>query len=194
MALSATTQVANRYGLDVQFYAYTSTTEPVPSTTVTPDLTVDFLNVSDVSLSGDRVWATGGIYHANKIGFNNPMEGTLTLSTQIMTNQLLAIAANQSIPTGVSAIDFENNTNSAPKYFLIVANTIWQDAAGVVYTETLTFHKASAQRAFNISYTGEGDPMSMDIVFDLLENADHKILTVERADQTTSGGGGGSGT
>lgn len=180
MALSTTTNLANRYGLNVEIYAMDDTIG-----TDTPLMTIDFANVSDISLSGDRVWATGGQDHANRIGFNNPMEGTMTLSTQIMTAELLNLVAGADMEeTLTNTIVFENTSNAAPKYYQIKAETVWQDADGSVYDETLTFHKVSPQKAYNISYSGEGDPTSVDVVFDLLQNADGKILTVTKADQT----------
>ena len=79
MAITTTTQFANRYGLNIEIYAHTDVQM------ATPLMTIDFANVSDVDVSGDRTWATGGQDHSNKIGFNDPLQGTLKLSTQIMT-------------------------------------------------------------------------------------------------------------
>jgi hypothetical protein len=178
MAITKTTQFANRYGLNIEIYAATGATE-------TPLMTIDFANVSDISLSGDRTWATGGQDHVNKIGFNNPIEGTFKLSTQIMTMELLSLMAGGT-PGGtgdVTEVVFENSANTTPKYFLVKAETVWQDAAGVTYAETLTFHKACPKRAFNISYSGDGDPTSVDIEFDLMQDSDGKVLTVAKADK-----------
>jgi hypothetical protein len=177
MAIAKTTQFANRYGLNVEIYASSGTSEA-------PLMTIDFANVSDISLSGDRTWATGGQDHVNKIGFNNPIEGTFKLSTQIMTMELLNLMAGGT-PGGsetVTEVVFENTANTTPKYFVIKAATVWQDASGVTYAETLTFHKACPKRAFNISYSGDGDPTSVDIEFDLMQDADGKVLTVAKAD------------
>ena len=87
MAIMNTTQFANRYGLNIEIFASTD------AEMKTALMTIDFANVSDISLSGDRTWATGGQDHANKIGFNNPIEGTFKLSTQIMTMELLNLMA-----------------------------------------------------------------------------------------------------
>ena len=87
MAIAKDTQFANRYGLNVEIYA---STDAEMSNAL---MTIDFANVSDISLSGDRTWATGGQDHANRIGFNNPVEGTFKLSTQIMTMELLNLMA-----------------------------------------------------------------------------------------------------
>lgn len=178
MAIANTTQYANRYGLNIKIYDYSDKTSVLAM--------VDFANLSEISVGGDRTWATGGQNHTNRIGFNNPIEGTLKISTQIMTAQLLQIMAGK-IPTNETGVTFENTVNAMPKYFYIEAETVWQDAAGNTYSEDLTFHKACPKRAFNIQYTGEGDPTSMDIEFDLMEDDDHKVLTIMKADSASSG-------
>lgn len=178
MPLTATTQTANRYGLDVKISAY-------GSASTTPLMTIDFANVCDVDISGDRTWATGGQAHVNKIAFNDPVQGTFKISTQILTSQLLQLMAGHDISkeTG-NTIVFKNTANSTPVYYVIEATTVWQDATGVTYAETLTFHKACPKRALNISYSGEGDPTSVDIEFDALQDDDGKVLTIVKADAT----------
>ena len=176
MAIQNTTQFANRYGLNIQIFASTD------ASMETALMTIDFANVSDISLSGDRTWATGGQDHANKIGFNNPIEGTFKLSTQIMTMELLNLMAGGTPGAGTTTVVFENTANTMPKYFIIKAETVWQDADGLTYAETLTFHKACPKRAFNISYSGDGDPTSVDVEFDLMQDASGKVLTVAKAD------------
>ena len=177
MALANTTQVANRYGLDVQVFAYTDGT-----TGDAPLMTIDFANSCALDVSGERVWATGGQEHANMIAFNNPIQGTFTVSTQIMTAQLLALIASSADLTDADEIVFKNDALTAPQYFTLKAATVWQDAAGNVYSEILTFHKVSPQKAYNITYSGDGDPTSVDVVFDVLQAEDGKVLTVSKTD------------
>lgn len=178
MAISTTTQFANRYGLNVEIYANDDTSM------ASPLMTIDFANVSDIDISGDRTWATGGQAHSNKVGFNDPIQGTFTLSTQIMTMELLNMMAGGTAGSGSTTVVFENTASTMPKYYIIKAETVWQDAAGAVYDETMTFHKASPQRALNITYNGEGDPVSVDVVFDLMEDTNGKVLTITKADHT----------
>ena len=175
MAITNTTQFANRYGLNVEIYDHADTEM------ATPLMTIDFANVSDVDISGDRTWATGGQDHSNKIGFNDPLKGTFKLSTQIMTMELLTLMAGGEITSAGSSVTFENTANVTPKYYIIKAETVWQDAEGQTYSETLIFHKACPKRAFNISYKGEGDPTSVDVEFDLMQNTEGKVLTVNKA-------------
>lgn len=178
MAISTTTQFANRYGLNISIYAATDTSMSSALTTI------DFANVSDIDISGDRTWATGGQAHVNKIGFNDPIQGTFKLSTQIMTMELLNMMAGGTVGSGTTTVTFENTANSMPKYYIIKAETVWQDAAGATYDETITFHKACPKRALNISYNGDGDPVGVDIEFDLLQDSNGKVLTITKADHT----------
>ena len=178
MAISTTTQFANRYGLNVTVYAASDTSMSSAL------MTIDFANVSDIDISGDRTWATGGQAHVNKIGFNDPVQGTFKLSTQIMTMELLNMMAGGTVGSGTTSVTFENTANAMPKYYIIKAETVWQDAAGATYDETITFHKACPKRALNISYNGDGDPVSVDVEFDLLQDSNGKVLTITKADHT----------
>lgn len=174
MSLTKTTQFANRCGLNIEIFASTD------AEMATSLLAIDFANVSEVNVTGERTWATGGQDHANKIGFNDPLQGTLKLSTQIMTMELLALMSGNDVQEAGTSVVFENSANSAPKYYIIKAETVWQDADGKTYSEELIFHKVCPKRAFNISYNGDGDPASTDIEFDLLQDADGKVLTVKK--------------
>ena len=176
MAIASTTQFANRYGLNITIYAATDISMSDAL------MTIDFANVSDIDISGDRTWATGGQGHVNKIGFNDPVRGTFKLSTQLMTMELLNLMAGGTAGSGTTTVVFENKANDVPKYYIIKAETVWQDAAGLTYDETMTFHKACPKRALNISYNGDGDPTSVDVEFDLLQDENGKVLTITKAD------------
>lgn len=166
---------ANRYGLNVKI-------TPQGADTATP-VEVDFANSCALDVNGERVWATGGQGHSNKIAFNDPIQGTFTISTQLMTTELLAIIAGKASPDGSGEVVFEN-TATSPVYFTIEADTVWQTEGGKTYEESITIHKACPKRAYNISYTGEGDPASIDIEFDVLEDADKKVVTINKAEKT----------
>lgn len=167
-------QFANRFGLNVEVFAYTDGT--VGETNL---MTVDFANSCALDVSGERVWATGGQEHANKIAFNDPIQGTFTISTQIMTSELLALMSGKTPVAGQQEIVFDN-TAMSPVYFTLKADTVWQDAAGVTYTENITIHKVCPKRALNLTYTGDGDPASIDIEFDVLQDDNKKVVTITK--------------
>ena len=177
MSLTKTTQLANRYGLNTKLYAYSGYT----AGTSTPVMTIDFANLSNIDISGDMVWATGGQSHGNIVGFNNKLAGTFRLSTQIITSELLTLIAGGDVAEATNTIVFKNDAASTiPHYFVIESETSWQDKDGTIYEEKLTFHKAIAKRALNIEYNGDGDPVSVDIEFELGQNDDGYVLTITR--------------
>ena len=170
MALTKTTQFANRWGLDFKVYAYPK------ATGATALLEVDYVNEVAVDFSSDTVWATGGMYHANKIPFSDPIEGTLTLSTHILTSELLALAAGKDM-SSFSGNEVKFTNTDTPRFYVIEGTTSWKDADGTVYTDAVTAYKVAPDKAYNITYTGEGDPNSFDITFNLLEDDDHNVFS-----------------
>ena len=179
--MDKTTQMANRFGLNTKIYEYKGY-----SSEATPVMNIEFANVSEISISGDSVWATGGQSRGNIVGFNNPMTGTFKLSSQIMTAELLALMAGKTLEEGSTTVVFENTAAATmPKYFVITSETVWHDKEGVTYAENLTFHKAIAKRALNITYDGSGDPVSCDIEFELAQDDEGKILTIDKKSTVT---------
>lgn len=59
---------------------------------------IDYVNSVAVELSSNRVYATGGDSGARQVGFDDPIEGTLKLSTQIVPIEFVALACS---PDGV---------------------------------------------------------------------------------------------
>lgn len=177
MALTAATQYANRKGLDFKIYAYPKTNG------ASALLTIDYVNEVSLDLSSGTVWATGGQSHANKIPFNDPMEGTFTVSTQIMTPELMALISGQDMATWtLGEITFNNDVDTP--FYVIEGTTTWKDKSGTYYTESVVCHKAAPEKAVNITYTGEGDPNSMDVVFNLAEDDDGNVYSTSMAVKT----------
>lgn len=65
-----------------------------------PYLFFDFINEYAEDLKRDRVFATGGQYAANLVGFEKAIEGTIKISTQIIPLELIALAAGGKVETG----------------------------------------------------------------------------------------------
>lgn len=178
MALTKSTQYANRFGMNFKIYDITDTTLD------TPLVTVEYLNEVSVDLSGSTVWATGGQSHANKVPFSDPMEGTMTWSTQIMTTELLALIAGKDMATFTGDEVIFNN-NDANKFYVVTGTTVWKDKDGIVYAEDVKCYKASPQKAYNVTYTGTGDPTSLDITWDLAEDDDGNVYSSKKLEKTT---------
>lgn len=181
--ITKTSELANRYGLNTRIYDYKTYKKGQEND---PLIEIKFANVSEVSISGDTTWATGGQSHGNIVAFNNPLTGSFKLSTQILTSQLIALMAGEDVASETTEVTFKNTELSTmPSYYVIESDTVWQSKDGEVCDEKLTFHKAMAKRAYNISYNGDGDPVSVDIEFELGQNDENEVLTTSRITHTT---------
>lgn len=60
---------------------------------------IDYVNSVAVELTAGRVYATGGDSGARQVGFDDPIEGTIKLSTQIVPIEFVALACS---PDGVA--------------------------------------------------------------------------------------------
>ena len=92
MALTDAMQFANRCGLDVKIYKY-------PKGASATAIEIPFANECALDVTGDIAWATGGKNASKLIGFHNPIEGTFKITTQIMTEALLALMAGADATT-----------------------------------------------------------------------------------------------
>ena len=178
MALNKNTKYANRWGLDFKIYAFPKTENAEPL------MTVDYINECSLELSSGTVWATGGRSHANRVPFNDPMEGTFTISTQLMTSELMALVAGKDM-SSFSGNEVIFNNNDANKFYVVEGETVWKDEDSTLYTESVKLFKASPEKAFNITYTGTGDPNSVDITFNLAEDDDGHVYSSTIATQSS---------
>ncbi len=175
MALAATTKIANRYGLDLVFHNIADGTD------TTGDITIDFANEVSIEVTGDAVYATGGQGHKRLIGFNNPLEGSMTISTQIITPSLMQlITADAESDTGTAVF----KSRSDMSYYKVTGTTVWKDENGVTYDETITAYKCIVRPNYSASYTGDGDPHSIDVNVELLEDDTEGMISFTHADQT----------
>ena len=72
-------------------------------------------------------------------------------------------------------------SNSAtPGAYVIYSDTTYKDATNTIVAEQMKCFKAIPQKRISLSYQGSGDPVSMDIVFDLLEDDEGRVLDVAR--------------
>ncbi len=60
---------------------------------------IDYANSIAIELTSNRVYATGGDSGARQVGFDDPIEGTLKISTQIVPIEFMALACS---PDGVA--------------------------------------------------------------------------------------------
>lgn len=186
MAYSNVSKMANRYGLDLRFYNYT------PDGTISgePVAEITFANEVSLELSSEITWATGGQNHANRIGFKDPTEGTLSVSTQLVTMQLLGLAAGMDVSKVENTVEFLNDKTTAnPKNYIVTGTTVWQGEDGSSYCEDITVYKAVVKPGYSVTYNGSGDPQSLDIEFELGTNDVGKMVSITRGDTTAENDG-----
>ena len=178
MAFDGKKKIANRYGLNLYFYKYGAEDD-------TPVAVIDFANEVAFELTSDIVWATGGRGFKRMVGFKDPYEGTMTITTQITNNTLLSLLTGGSgtLPEGDKAVFSDKDENN--NYFVVKGYTVYKAEDGTVVYEDVTVHKAMVNPSFSTSYTGDGHPQSIDIEFQLAADEDDNVLTLHRSDTST---------
>lgn len=169
------TKMANRCGLDLKVFAYNAD----GSTNESPLATIDFANEVVIDLTSDVSWATGGSKHRKIVGFNNPIEGTLKLSTQMVTMELLALITGDDASTVSKKVSFKDSDKASTSY-IIKGETVWVAEDGTSYAETITAYKACPKKNYNVTYNGDGDPQTLEVEFELSANASNLVMDIER--------------
>lgn len=82
---------------------------------------------------------------------------------------------------GVKKITFTNA--DLPQDYYITMYTMDKDEQGVLTPFLITAYKATIQRSFELSFSSEGDPASVTLTFDLLEDADKNILDMVEVEE-----------
>lgn len=169
-SLTNNTRIANRYGLNLRLCNADDFSIVYQ--------TINFANISAVDMSGGTVFARGGTMRENRVGFYDNLVGQLTVSTQILTNDLMCLMTGRAAKwDGSRPIVFKNHLFDKPRSFALIGDTVWRDKKGNIYHEQLTFHKVMPRIAYNRKYAGDGDVANVDIVFDILQDASGQILT-----------------
>lgn len=70
------------------------------------------------------------------------------------------------------------NSKNLPKDYYITMNTVEKDEDGVITPYIITAHKATIQRNLELTFSSEGDPASITLTFDLLEDKDNNFLDI----------------
>lgn len=140
-----------------------------------------------------RVYAEGkyGDFKANGDpdcieGTFNSTSNTFTATTQanIENAKKYEVSYMLSASSGIKRIRFSNK--KVPKDYYVTMRTLDKDEAGALTPFLLVAYKATVQRTWELSFTSEGDPASVTVTFDLLEDKDGNILDmIELTDRAT---------
>jgi hypothetical protein len=220
--------------------------------TMEPFLYFDLANTTTVSTSGSNVFAMGA--GSRRVGFQDPMEGTLAITAQVTPFALYALYSDGTIEntathavkttvtcetagtltlpiatgdtvvagsvfvypegaygdsaqkievtvtgTTVTAEGFTADTsydvgfvvtrtsgvqnvalNSTriPRDYYITMKTVEKDEDDVLTPYVITVHKATIQRNLELAFSSEGDPGTITVTFDLLEDKSKKFIEI----------------
>ena len=112
---------------------------------------------------------------------DEPIEGTYADGTFTATTASDIVAdTNYEVgyivvkDTGVKKVSFNNK--KIPQDYFITMSTLDKDEVGVLTPFIMIAYKASVQRDFELSFSSEGDPATMTLTFDLMEDKDGRVL------------------
>lgn len=118
--------------------------------------------------------AIAGTYSAGVFTATNTSE--IAVGTSYMVGYIVTRIS------GVKKISFNNK--KLPKDYFITMKTVEKDEDGLLTPFLMTAYKATIQRSFELSFSSEGDPASVTLNFDLLEDKDGNILDFVEIDDT----------
>jgi hypothetical protein len=100
---------------------------------------------------------SGGVFTATT-------EGNIAVNSEYIVGYVVTKSV------GVKKIAFNNKR--LPNDYFITASTVDKDEDGVLTPFKQVFYKASVQRNFEIAFSSEGDPATVTVTFDLMEDKD----------------------
>lgn len=135
-----------------------------------------------VAAGNSIVTGTVFVYPKGEFGDNNSAiagtfaNGKFTAETEsdIAVDSEYEVGFVVSRESGVKRISFDN-TNLPQDYF-ITMKTLDKDEEGGMTPFLMTAYKATIQRSFDLSFSSEGDPASVTLTFDLMEDKEGRIL------------------
>lgn len=115
---------------------------------------------------GDETALIEGTWAANKF--------TATSAAKVAVGSKYTIGYVINRTKGVKKISFNNK--KLPKDYFITMKTVDKDEEGLLTPFVMTAYKASIQRDFELSFSSEGDPASITITFNLMEDKDDNVF------------------
>ena len=142
--------------------------------------TIKCTTAGELSIPDDAVSGTVFAFAKDDFG-GSEIEGTCSDGKFTATNTSdIAIDAEYEVgyivskTSGVKSISFNNN--KLPKAYYISMNTVETDENDVLTPYKIILYKAQPQRNFELSQSSEGDPASLTMTFDLLEDKDGNFV------------------
>jgi hypothetical protein len=104
---------------------------------------------------------------------------TATTASQIAVGEkyIVGYVVSRTSTEGNAVKSVTFNNKRLPKDFYITMKTLDKDEDGVLTPFLITVYKATIQRNFELSFSSEGDPASVTLTFDTLENKDGNVMS-----------------
>lgn len=99
---------------------------------------------------------------------------TATTADEIVVDTAYAVGYLEEKTSGVKKVAFNNK--KIPKYFYVQMSTLDKDENGELVPMRITCYKGSPQRSLDLSFSSEGEPASVKISMDCLEDEDGNVL------------------
>lgn len=135
-----------------------------------------------LTLTDTPVPNTVFVFAKGDIG-GTPIKGTFTTGTftattpgDIAKDSEYEVTYLVSKVSGVKKVSFNNK--KAPKDFYITQETIDKDEQGNLIPIKIIAYKATPQRSLNLSFSSTGDPASITMTFDLLEDEQGNVIDI----------------
>lgn len=105
---------------------------------------------------------------------------TATTNADIVAGRKYEVGYVVSKSSGVKKVSFNNK--KLPKDYFITMSTVDKDENGVFTPFKMIAYKASVKRDFELSFSSEGDPATVTLNFDLLEDKNGNIFDMVEID------------
>lgn len=99
---------------------------------------------------------------------------TATTSSEIAKDDTYEVGCLVTKETGIKKVSINNK--KLPKDYYITQKTYDKTEDGEIVPFVMTAYKATIQRNLEMSFSSEGDPMSITLTFDLAEDKDKNVL------------------
>ncbi len=101
---------------------------------------------------------------------------TATTASNIVVGSAYEVGYLVTKTSGIKKVSFNNK--KVPKDYFITMSTIDKGEDDSLTPFIITAYKASIQRNFELSFSSEGDPASVTITFDLLEDKNGNVMDI----------------
>ena len=120
---------------------------------------------------GDEGSVIAGTFASGKFTATTP--GDIAVGEDYVVGYV--VSRTSTTGNAVKSVTFNNKR--LPKDFYITMKTLDKDEEGVLTPFLITVYKAAIQRNFELSFSSEGDPASVTLTFDTLENKDGDVMS-----------------